>query len=79
MGGFQFQFISAYRENYSSCYVLIRLIEHWKESLDKGFVKGAFSMDLSKAFDCIPHDLTCRKTTCIWYQFECSHFYIFIP
>ena len=61
MGGFQFQFISPYRENYSSCYVSIRLIENWKESLDKGFVKGAFSMDLSKAFDCIPHDLPVAK------------------
>ena len=61
MGGFQFQFISPYRENYSSCYVSIRLIENWKESLDKGFVKGALSMDLSKAFDCIPYDLLVAK------------------
>ena len=35
MNGFIFQFISAYRENYMS--FLIRLIENWKESLDKGF------------------------------------------
>ena len=35
MNGFISQFISAYRENYMS--FLIRLIENWKESLDKGF------------------------------------------
>ena len=35
MNGFIPQFISAYRENYMS--FLIRLIENWKESLDKGF------------------------------------------
>ena len=35
MNGFISQFISAYRENHMS--FLIRLIENWKESLDKGF------------------------------------------
>ena len=40
---------------------MIRLIENRKESLDKGFVAGALLMDLSKAFDCIPHDLLVAK------------------
>ena len=61
MEGFLSQFISAYRENYSSCHVLTRLIENWKDSLDKNFVTGAVLMDLSKAFDCIPHDLLIAK------------------
>ena len=61
INGFLSQFISAYRENYSSCHVLVRLIENWKESLDKNFVTGAVLMDLSKAFDCIPHDLLIAK------------------
>ena len=38
-----------------------RLIENCKEVLDKGFVTGAFLMDLSKSFDCIPHDLLVVK------------------
>ena len=37
--------------------VLIRLIENWKQALDENFVVGTVLMDLSKAFDCIPHDL----------------------
>ena len=50
-------FISAYRKNYSTQQVLIRLLEEWKEKLDKNFIVGTVLMDLSKAFDCIPHDL----------------------
>ena len=33
------------------------LYENWMLYLDKGFVTGALLMDLSKTFDCIPHDL----------------------
>ena len=54
-------FISAYRQTYSSNHVLIRLIENWKQSLDKNKFVGAVLMDLSKAFDCIPHELLIAK------------------
>ena len=50
-------FISAYRKNYSTQQVLIRLLEEWREKLDENFIVGAVLMDLSKAFDCIPDDL----------------------
>ena len=32
------KFVATYRENYSSSYVLIRLIEKWKQTLDENFV-----------------------------------------
>ena len=32
-------------------------LKKWKTSLDKGENVGAILMDLSKAFDCIKHDL----------------------
>ena len=54
-------FLSAYRKSYSTQQVLIRLIEEWKNKLDKNYVVGAVLMDLSKAFDCIPHDLIIAK------------------
>ena len=54
-------FISAYRKNYSTQQVLIRLLEEWREKLDENFVVGAVLMDLSKAFDCISHDLIIAK------------------
>ena len=54
-------FISAYRKTYSSSHVLLRLIENWKKSLDNKNFVGTVLMDLSKAFDCIPHDLLVAK------------------
>ena len=47
--------ISAYHKNYNSQHVLIRIIEERRKYLDKYFVVDAVMIDLSKAFDCIPH------------------------
>ena len=55
------KFVSAYRKSYSSNHVLLKLIEEWKKSLDEKNIVGAVLMDLSKAFDCIPHDLLVAK------------------
>ena len=50
--------ISAYRKkNYNTQHVMIRLLEEWRENLDKSYATGGVLMDLSKAFDCAPHDL----------------------
>ena len=54
-------FISTIRKSYSPNHVLIRLIENWKQSLGNQKFVGAVLMGLSKAFDCIPHDLLIAK------------------
>ena len=35
---------------------MLRLLEEWRENLYKNFVVEGVLMDLSKAFDCVPHD-----------------------
>ena len=53
--------ISAYRKGYSTQHVLLKLTEEWRKHLDNNQIVGAVLMDLSKAFDCIPHELLIAK------------------
>ena len=46
----------------------IRLIEEWRKNLDNNYFIGAVLMNLSKAFDCIPHDLVIAKLAA--YKFD---------
>ena len=75
VNSFLSEFISAYRKTYSANHVLIRLIENWKKSLDQNKFVGADLMDLSKAFDCIPHDLLIAKMHAYGFSKECLIFF----
>ena len=53
--------ISAFRQNYSCQSVLMEAVEQWRSELDRGNSVGVVLMDLSKAFDCMPHALLVAK------------------
>ena len=48
-------------KRFSSRHSLLAIIEKWREVLDNGWSCGALLVDLSKAFDCIVHDLSLAK------------------
>ena len=61
MDQFFSKFQCGFRKGFSTQQCLIVFIEKWKSSVDKGKSFGALLSDLSKAFDCLPHELLIAK------------------
>ena len=62
---FEEHFLSKYqcgfRKGFSAQHCLMALLEKWKTCVDQKQICGALLTDLSKAFDCLPHDLIIAK------------------
>ena len=50
-----------FRKGYNTQYCLSAMLEKWKSSVDKRSSFGALLTDLSKAFDCLSHQLLIAK------------------
>ena len=55
------KFQCGFRKNFVTQHCLLLMIDKWKKAVDKNKVFGAILTDLSKAFDCICHDLLIAK------------------
>ena len=53
--------LSGFRSGYSTQQALLAMIDKWQRSLDKSDSVAAILMDLSKAFDCVNHELLIAK------------------
>ena len=55
------QYLCGFRKGYNTQHCLIVMLEKWRKALDKRNIAGALLTDLSKAFDCLNHELLIAK------------------
>ena len=53
--------LCGFSSRYSTQHALLNLINKWQSCLHNSGVFGTILMDLSKAFDCLPHELVLAK------------------
>ena len=53
--------LCGFRKAHSTQHALFRLLQKWQKELDSSGIVGTILMDLSKAYDCLPHDLIIAK------------------
>ena len=53
--------LCGFRKAHSTQHALFKLLHSWQKELDNSGFIGTILMDLSKAYDCLPHDLIIAK------------------
>ena len=53
-----------FRKAHNTQHAMFKLLQSWQQVLDNGGFIGTILMDLSKAYDCIPHNLLIAKLEC---------------
>ena len=53
--------LCGFRKGHSTQHALLRLLHKWQKALESSNIVGNVLMDLSKAYDSLPHDLLIAK------------------
>ena len=53
--------IYGFRKAHSTQHALLTLLQKWQKELDSSGIVGTILIDLSKAYDCLPHDIILAK------------------
>ena len=61
MNNYLSDYLCGFRKSYNTQQCLLSMLEKWRKALDKSNVAGALLTDLSKAFDCLNHELLIAK------------------
>ena len=68
------KFLCGFRKSYSTQHALLNLIKKWQQTLDISGKIGAVLMDLSRAYDCLPHDILIAKLAAYGFDSESLRF-----
>ena len=61
MDTFLNKLLCGFRKAHSTQHALFKLLQPWQNELDNSGLVGTILMNLSKAYDCLPHDLIIAK------------------
>ena len=64
------KFLCGFRKAHSTQHAMLRLLNKWQNSLDKRKFVGTILTDLSKAYDCLLHDLLIAKLAAYGIEYE---------
>ena len=64
--------LCGFRKAHSTQHTLFRLLQKWQKELDPSGIVGPILMNLFKAYDCLPHELTIAKLEA--YRFDSLRF-----
>ena len=68
------KFQCGFRKGFNTQHCLLAMVEKWRKTLDGGGETGAVLTDLSKAFDCIDHNLLIAKLNAYGFEKQSINF-----